>query len=313
MFGARRLAAGFGKAALGGSAVGGSLWLANKQQEPKAAQCNDGLSTGVAAVGGAVLGAGACWYHMNSKMDTKAEAEKERYAKYWPRKIIMLFGAPGAGKGTQAPAITDTLGLPQLSTGDMLRAAVAAKTPVGMQAEAVMKSGGLVSDDIVIGIVAERIQEADCSTGFILDGFPRTLVQAKALDALLAGNGERVNQVIEFNIPDAVLEKRICGRWMHKGSGRSYHVEFAPPKSMKKDASGKPVPSSMKDDETGEALFQRPDDTAEALVKRLQSYHGETEPILDHYGSGGIVKRINANQAIGIVKAEVVGALAVKK
>lgn len=218
---------------------------------------------------------------------------------------MILFGPPGAGKGTHGPKIEDLLDIPQLSTGDMLRAAVAAKTEVGLKAAAVMKAGGLVSDDIVIGIIRDRIREPDCKFGFILDGFPRTLVQAQELDKMLGEEGACVTKVVELQVPDEVLEERICGRWIHKKSGRSYHVKYAPPKSMKKDGSGKPIPESMQDDETGEALMQRPDDTASALVKRLKGYHGETVPILDHYKPNGIVSKVNANQGMDGVWSEV--------
>jgi adenylate kinase len=200
------------------------------------------------------------------------------------------------------------LGIPQLSTGDMLRAAVSQGTEVGKKAAAIMKAGGLVSDDIVIGIIRDRIQEADCRFGFILDGFPRTVTQAKALDTMLAKEGAGVTKVIELEVPDAVLEERITGRWIHKNTGRSYHVKYAPPKSMElKD--GEPIEASMKDDETGEALMQRKDDTSAALVKRLQSYHGETVPILNHYQPGGIVKSVNANQGMDGVWSEVLASL----
>ena len=222
---------------------------------------------------------------------------------------MILFGPPGAGKGTHGPKIEDMLGIPQLSTGDMLRAAVSAGTEVGKKAEAVMKAGGLVSDEIVIGIIKDRIAEPDCKFGFILDGFPRTLPQAKALDKMLAEEGAVVTKVIELEVPDSVLEERITGRWIHKKSGRSYHVKYAPPKSMKLLADGKPDPASMKDDETGEALMQRKDDTAAALVKRLQGYHGETVPILDHYRPGGVVRGVNANQGMDGVWSEILKAL----
>lgn len=192
----------------------------------------------------------------------------------------------------------------------MLRAAVAAQTEVGRKAQEVMKAGGLVSDDIVIGIIRDRIQEPDCQFGFILDGFPRTLPQAKALDDMLAKEGAFVTKVIELQVPDSVLEERICGRWIHKTSGRSYHVKFAPPKSMRLDRStGKPLPESMKDDETGELLIQRPDDTASALVKRLDGYHNDTVPILEHYAPNGIVRTANANQGMEGVWKEVLLAL----
>ena len=141
------------------------------------------------------------------------------------------------------------------------------------------------------------------------DGFPRTLKQAKALDAMLAQEGAVVTKVVELQVPDSVLEERICGRWIHKESGRSYHVKYAPPKSMKKDAKGKPIESTMLDDETGEPLMQRKDDTAEALIKRLQGYHSETVPILEHYRPHGIVRTVNANQNMNGVWSEILEAL----
>ena len=191
----------------------------------------------------------------------------------------------------------------------MLRAAVSAQTDVGKKAQAIMKAGGLVSDDIVIGIIRDRIKEPDCKFGFILDGFPRTIVQAQALDKMLAEEGAVVTKVIELNVPDEVLEERICGRWIHKTSGRSYHVKYAPPTSMKLDKNGQPIPETMKDDATGELLMQRPDDTATALVKRLKGYHDETVPILNHYSPHGIVRTVNANQAMSGVWAEILEAL----
>jgi adenylate kinase len=263
--------------------------------------CDGAAGAAVAAVGGAVIGAVAAWFVQ--KQETAAVQEK--YETYWPRNILMLFGAPGAGKGTQAPRIVETLGIPQLSTGDMLRAAMAAKTEVGMRAKAAIQAGALVSDDIVVAIIAARIEEDDCKNGFILDGFPRTLAQAQALDKMLQAKGERVTRVMAFDIPDSVLEERICGRWIHKPSGRSYHVKFAPPSSMKQDANGNPIPESMKDDETGEPLMQRGDDTKEALVNRLAQYHGSTVPILAHYETHNIVKKVNANQGIEKVWADV--------
>jgi len=265
-----------------------------------------------AAVGGlglSKLGHGEKKTQCIAKTDSAAEALESKFATYWPRNIMIIFGPPGAGKGTHGPKIEILLGIPQLSTGDMLRAAVAAKTPVGVKAAAVMKAGGLVSDDIVIGIIRDRIREPDCKFGFILDGFPRTLVQAQALDKMLAEEGACVTKVVELQVPDEVLEERICGRWIHKSSGRSYHVKYAPPKSMKVDWRGHVIPESMKDDETGEPLMQRPDDTSAALIKRLKSYHGETVPILDHYQPNGIVTAVNANQGMDGVWGEVLSAL----
>jgi len=240
---------------------------------------------------------------------TAVKETEEKFGNYWPRNILILFGPPGAGKGTHGPKIEDLLGLPALSTGDMLRAAVAAGTDVGKKAKAIMNAGGLVSDDIVVGIIRDRIKEPDCKFGFILDGFPRTLAQTKALDKMLAEEGACVTKVVELEVPDSVLEERITGRWIHKKSGRSYHVKYAPPKSMKKGPDGKPIPDSMKDDATGEPLMQRKDDTATALTKRLASYHGETEPILKHYAPNGIVRSVNANQGMDGVWGEILAAL----
>merc|ERR1719331_654448 len=207
--------------------------------------------------------------------------------------VMILFGPPGAGKGSQAPKIVDKLDIPQLSTGDMLRAAVAAGSDVGKQAKEVMASGGLVSDDLVVSIIRERIKDEDCAKGFILDGFPRTVEQAKMLDEMLTGSGDKVSIVLALEVPDGVLTERICGRWVHKASGRSYHVKFAKPKSLADGAT--PSVETMLDDETGEALMQRADDTEEALSKRLESYHAQTVPILTHYEPTGVVSKVDAN------------------
>lgn len=246
-------------------------------------------------------------------VEEEVKKTEDKFASYWPRNIMILFGPPGAGKGTHGPKIENMLGIPQLSTGDMLRAAVAAQTEVGKKAQAVMKAGGLVSDEIVVGIIRDRIKEEDCKFGFILDGFPRTLVQARALDKMLTEEGACVTKVIELQVPDGVLEERICGRWIHKKSGRSYHIKFAPPKGMKVDSNGEPIAETMTDDVTGEALMQRPDDTASALLKRLDGYHKETVPILKHYQGNGIVREVNANQSMDGVWGEVLGSLSRKK
>eukprot|EP00450_Noctiluca_scintillans_P008862 CAMPEP_0194487026 /NCGR_PEP_ID=MMETSP0253-20130528/7453_1 /TAXON_ID=2966 /ORGANISM="Noctiluca scintillans" /LENGTH=299 /DNA_ID=CAMNT_0039327183 /DNA_START=53 /DNA_END=952 /DNA_ORIENTATION=- len=266
---------------------------------------------GVAAVVGAAGGAGVTYLCLGQQQkDVPSQAiSAEKYHKYWPRKIMMLFGAPGAGKGTQGEKITSELGIPQLSTGDMLRAAVAARTPVGLKAKEVMESGGLVSDGIMVDLIEDRIKESDCADGFILDGFPRTLAQTKALDAMLAKNGECVSSILAFDVDAAVLEERVCGRWMDKASGRSYHVKFRAPKSMKLGEDGLPVLESMKDDETGALLYQRADDTAEALKKRLQSYSFSTVPILDHYKPHGVVKTIDGGAEMGQVTEAVLLAL----
>lgn len=272
------------------------------QQQEAEAESADAVKLAGAAVAGGAAG------YLMSQMGSASDVE-EKFATYWPRKVLILFGAPGAGKGTQAPKIVEMLGLPQLSTGDMLREAVRNQTEVGKAAQHIMKSGGLVSDDIVVSIIRDRIKQEDCKCGFILDGFPRTKKQAIALDKMLVENGECVNNVVAFEVPDSVLAERVVGRWMHKGSGRSYHTKFNPPKAMKLDADGNVIKSTMLDDQTGESLYQRPDDTLVALEKRLATYHGETVPILDYYKPRGVVKHVNANQDIDLVWGEVTESL----
>ena len=232
-----------------------------------------------------------------------AAADKPPEPATGSKKIMILFGPPGSGKGSQAPKIVETLDIPQLSTGDMLRAAVAAGSEIGLKAKGVMESGGLVSDDLVVGIIKDRIKADDCAKGFILDGFPRTVEQTKMLDEMLAEEGEKVGYVVALDVPDEVLTERICGRWVHKASGRSYHVKFAKPKSLADGAT--PTEETMLDDETGEPLMQRADDTEEALTKRLQGYHDQTVPILDHYAPTGVVSKVDAN----VAPAEVWGSI----
>ena len=169
-----------------------------------------------------------------------------------------------------------------------------------------MESGGLVSDDYVVSVISQRIKQPECRGGFILDGFPRTVQQAKMLDAMLAADSGQVTTIIELNVPDAVLTDRICGRWVHAQSGRSYHAHFAPPKSL---GDGKPSAETMLDDETGEALTQRADDTEEALAKRLQGYHSQTVPILAHYEPTGVVRRVDADVEPAAVWSAVQSAL----
>ena len=182
---------------------------------------------------------------------------------------IILLGGPGAGKGTQATLITRKLGVPQISTGDMLRAAISAGTELGMQAKAVMDSGALVSDEIVIGLVRERIVEPDCSDGFLFDGFPRTLAQARALDEL----GIVIDYVINIAVADEEIVKRMSGRRVHLASGRTYHLVFNPPRV------------AGKDDETGEDLIQRADDDEATVRNRIEVYHTETKPLIEFYQS----------------------------
>ena len=201
---------------------------------------------------------------------------------------MILLGAPGAGKGTQAKFLTEAYEIPQISTGDMLRAAVKAGTEVGLKAKEVMDSGGLVTDDIIIDIVKDRIQEDDCNSGFLFDGFPRTIPQAEALrDA-----GVNIDVVLEIDVPDDEIVKRLSGRRVHLDSGRVYHVEFNPPAQ------------EGLDDETGEPLIQRDDDTEETVRKRLSVYHEQTLPLVSFYTemekNSGAVKFIKINGAASI-------------
>lgn len=180
---------------------------------------------------------------------------------------LILLGAPGAGKGTQAAFICHKFGIPQISTGDMLRAAVKAGTPLGLEAKKVMDAGGLVSDDIIIGLVKERIAQPDCAQGFLFDGFPRTIPQAEAMKTA----GVKIDYVLEIDVPDEAIIERMSGRRVHAASGRTYHVKFNPPKV------------DGKDDVTGEELIQRDDDKEETVRKRLAVYHSQTRPLVDYY------------------------------
>jgi len=206
-----------------------------------------------------------------------------------PEKRMIFIGPPGCGKGTQAPRVKRENCLCHLSTGDMLRAAVKAGTPLGKQAKSVMESGGLVSDDLVVGIIKDAVDAPECKKGFILDGFPRTVNQAEKLGQMLADRRERLDAVINFNIADSVLIPRVTGRLMHTKSGRSYHKLFNPPKV------------AGKDDITGEALEQRKDDTEEVISKRLEQFHQQTDPVIRWYQSKGLLATINADQPMGKV------------
>ncbi len=180
---------------------------------------------------------------------------------------LILLGAPGAGKGTQAAFICQKYGIPQISTGDMLRAAVKAGTAMGLAAKKVMDSGGLVSDDIIIGLVKERIAQPDCANGFLFDGFPRTIPQAEAMK----NAGVKLDLVLEIDVPDAAIIERMSGRRVHQASGRTYHVKFNPPKV------------DGKDDLTGEPLIQRDDDAEATVRKRLDVYQSQTRPLVSYY------------------------------
>ncbi|MFT6955327.1 MAG: adenylate kinase [Halieaceae bacterium] len=211
---------------------------------------------------------------------------------------LILLGAPGAGKGTQAQFITEKFGIPQISTGDMLRAAVKAQTELGMQAKAVMDSGGLVSDDIIVGLVKERIQQADCEGGFLFDGFPRTIPQAEAMVTA----GVDIDHVVAINVDDEAIVSRLSGRRVHPGSGRVYHLIYNPPQRENMD------------DETGESLVQREDDAEKTVRKRLDIYHSQTAPLVDFYQSmsgetAPAYHRIAGEGSVDDIKEKVLSAL----
>ena len=214
---------------------------------------------------------------------------------------LILLGAPGAGKGTQAAFICQRFGIPQISTGDMLRAAVKAGTPLGVAAKKVMDSGALVSDDIIIGLVKERLAQPDCAKGFLFDGFPRTIPQAEAMK----NAGVMLDHVLEIDVADADIIERLSGRRSHLASGRTYHVRFNPPKA------------EGRDDVTGEPLVQRDDDKEETVRKRLEVYQKQTRPLVDYYsqwaarGEPGAPRyaRISGTGSVEEITARVLAAL----
>jgi adenylate kinase len=207
---------------------------------------------------------------------------------------LILLGPPGAGKGTQAQRIVETHGIPQLSTGDMLRAAVAAETEVGKRAKAVMDAGKLVSDDIVIAIVAERIDQPDCAKGFILDGFPRTLVQADATESMLTAKGIELASVIEIKVDDAVLADRVAGRYTCANCGTGYH-----------DTNLKPKVEGVCDKCGSTHFKRRPDDTAETVRTRMSAYYKETAPLLGYYYAKGKLHSVDGMSEIDTVTADI--------
>jgi adenylate kinase len=199
---------------------------------------------------------------------------------------IILLGSPGSGKGTQAQFITEKFVIPQISTGDMLRAAVREGTPLGLEAKKVMDAGGLVSDDIILGLIKERIAQSDCKSGYLLDGFPRTIAQAEGLEKM----GVKLDYVIEIVVEDEEIIKRMSGRRVHMASGRSYHVVFNPPKV------------EGVDDITGEPLIQRDDDTEETVRKRLNVYHEQTKPLVGFYSAAGQKAKFASIAGVGSVQ-----------
>ncbi len=215
---------------------------------------------------------------------------------------VILLGAPGAGKGTQAGFIVEKFGIPQISTGDMLRAAVKAGTPLGLEAKKHMDAGALVPDAVIIGMVSERVAQPDCANGFLFDGFPRTIPQAEAMKAA----GVNLDHVVEIDVDDSEIIKRMSGRRVHPGSGRTYHVVFNPPRV------------AGKDDATGEDLVQRDDDREEVVRKRLEVYHSQTRPLVDYYlgwargGQPGAPRytRIAGVGSVEDIRAKVLAALA---
>lgn len=214
---------------------------------------------------------------------------------------LILLGAPGAGKGTQAQFLTQKYGIPQISTGDMLRAAVKAGSPLGLKVKEVMASGGLVSDETIIELIEERITQDDCKNGYLFDGFPRTIPQAEALRK----RNINIDAVVEINVPDEEIVKRLSGRRVHEASGRIYHVDHNPPT----------VPG--KDNETGEPLIQREDDLEETVRKRLGVYHSQTSPLVDYYSSASTKGGENAPRyvvvngvgAMADIRAQIVSGL----
>ena len=197
---------------------------------------------------------------------------------------LILLGGPGAGKGTQATYLTKKFGIPQISTGDMLRAAVKAATPLGLEAKQVMDSGGLVSDDLIIGLIKDRLAEADCSNGYLLDGFPRTIPQADAMKQ----NDIDIDYVVEITVDDAEIIKRMSGRRAHLASGRTYHLEYNPPKV------------DGIDDISGEPLVQRKDDQEATVRHRLEVYHEQTEPLIQYYQEFAASSADNAPKYVSI-------------
>ncbi len=199
---------------------------------------------------------------------------------------IILLGSPGSGKGTQAQYVTEKYAIPQISTGDMLRAAVREGTPLGIEAKKVMDAGGLVSDDIILGLIKERIAQDDCKNGFLLDGFPRTIAQAEGLEKM----GVELDYVVEIAVDDDEIIKRMSGRRVHLASGRSYHVVFNPPKQ------------EGLDDVTGEPLIQRDDDKEETVRKRLSVYHEQTKPLVGFYSAPGQKAKFASIAGVGSVQ-----------
>jgi adenylate kinase len=205
---------------------------------------------------------------------------------------LIFLGPPGAGKGTQAEAIITTFGIPQVSTGDIIRAAIRQNTPLGAEFKSYSDRGALVPDELVIRLVEERLAQSDCAGGFLLDGFPRTVAQAEALDGLLARMGRRLDHVLLLEVDDSVLLERITGRRSDPETGRVYHVKFDPPPA-----------------EVAARLIQRPDDREEVLTKRLQEYHEKTAPLIPYYAKTGVLRRIEGTGAVETIRERIMAVL----
>ncbi|NOY46535.1 MAG: adenylate kinase [Deltaproteobacteria bacterium] len=210
---------------------------------------------------------------------------------------LILLGPPGAGKGTQAKRLIERYGIPQISTGDILRAAVRDGTDLGKKAKEYMDAGKLVPDEVVIGIIEERLQEADCAKGFILDGFPRTVAQADALNRVLANLGQAIDHVVSIEVPDEELVERLTGRRTCRGCGAMYHVKFSPPKA------------EGVCDKCGGELYQRDDDREETIRARLKVYHDQTAPLVEYYEKAGLLRRIPGQGSVDEIYARIEGVL----
>ena len=221
-----------------------------------------------------------------------AEVQRRFHCSLKPNRRIILVGPAGSGKGTQAPKLSEENCWCHLSTGDLLRDEIRQETELGLKVKSIIAAGGLVNDDLVVGIIRNKLKQPVCENGAIFDGFPRTVGQAEALDQMLSQEGKEIDKVVEFQIPDEVLINRITGRRIHQASGRSYHINFNPPKV------------EGKDDVTGEDLVHRPDDTEESLSKRIESYHSQTKPVLGYYGLKNKLLTIDANRPISTVWAD---------